>query len=168
MARYSLSWTSITPTAFADTANFTDSVYPTFLQGGTASMRLNINEVYIGGEAAASSSPTIMVLARDSTVAATGISGNRNSVMDGSCTTPGTVAVFGNVSTTKPQRSSTLHLLHLSYNAYGGIARWQARYGEEINVVGNIAGAPYGEVSLSAYTGGTPGACSGHILYEVA
>lgn len=166
MARYSLTWTAVTPTAFADTANFTDSAYPTFLQGGSGTMRLNINEVYVGGEAAASSSPTLMVLARDSTVAATGISGNRLAAVDYASVAPGTVPIYGNVSTTKPQRSSTLHLLHLSYNAYGGIARWQARYGEEINVVGNTQ--PGGEVSLSAYTGGTPGACSGHVLFEEA
>lgn len=166
MARYSLTYGSITPTAFADATNMTDSLYPTFLQGGSATMRLNINEVYIGGEAAASSSPSIMVLARDSTVAAAGIAGNRNALTDGSSVAPGTLAVFGNVATTKPQRSATLHLLHLSLNAYGCISRWQARYGEEISLVGNTASL--GEVSLSAFTGGTPGAMSGHILYELA
>jgi hypothetical protein len=57
-----------------------------------------------------------------------------------------------------------LHLLHLSLNTYGGISRWQARYGEEISVVGNTASL--GEVSLSAITG--TGISSGHILYEIA
>lgn len=167
MARYSATWTSITPTATADTTNLVDSTYPLILQGGNSTMRLNINEVYIGGEASASSSPTIMVLARDSTVAATVTAGTtRNALMDGSAVAPGTTAVVGHVATTKPQRSSTLHLLHLSFNAYGGIARWQARYGEEINVVGNTASL--GEVSLSAFTGGTTGATSGHVLYELA
>lgn len=165
MARYSLSWTSVTPTAVADTTNFTDGAYPTFLQGGSATMQLAISELFMGGEASSTSSPTVMVLARDSTVAATGISGNRNALLDAGSTAPGTVAVFGNTSTTKPQRSSTLHLLKLSFNAYGGLVRWQARHGEEITVVG--ASASLGEVSLSAFTGGTPGAQSGHILYEV-
>jgi hypothetical protein len=167
MARYSLSWTSITPTATADTTNLVDSTYCALLQGGSSTMRLNINEVYIGGEASASSSPSIMVLARDSTVGATVTAGTtRNAALDGSTVAPGTLATFGHIATTKPQRSSTLHLLHLSFNAYGGIARWQARYGEEISVVGNTASL--GEVSLSAFTGGTTGATSGHILYEVA
>ena len=167
MARYSLTWTSITPTATADTTNLVDSTYPAILQGGSSTMRLNINEVYIGGEAAASSSPTIMVLARDSTVAATVTAGTtRNAATDGSTVAPGTLPVTGHIATTKPQRSSTLHLLHLSFNAYGGIARWQARYGEELSVVGNTASL--GEVSLSAFTGGTTGATSGHILYEIA
>lgn len=166
MARYSATWTSITPTATADTTNLVDSTYPLILQGGNGTMRLAINEVYIGGEAAASSSPTIMVLARDSTVAATVTAGTtRNAATDGSSVAPGTLATVGHVATTKPQRSATLHLLHLSFNAYGGIARWQARHGEEITVVGNTASL--GEVSLSAFTGGTPGATSGHVLYEL-
>jgi len=163
MARYALSWTSVTAVAVADATNFTDAGYPTFLQGGSSTQRLNINEVYIGGEDAASN-PTTMILARDSTVAATGISGGRNAMLDGSGTAPGTVAIFGSTSTTKPQRSATLHLLHLTLNTYGGISRWQARYGEEISVVGNTASL--GEVSLSSITG--TGKTSGHILYEVA
>jgi hypothetical protein len=167
MARYSVSWMSITPTATADTTNLVDSTYATVLQGGNSTMRLNVNEVYIGGEAASTSSPTIMVLARDSTVAATVTAGTtRVALMDGSATAPGTTAVTGHIATTKPQRSATLHLLHLSFNAYGGITRWQARYGEEISVVGNTASL--GELSLSAFTGGTTGATSGHIIYEVA
>lgn len=163
MARYSLSWTSVTAVAVADATNMTDAGYPTFLQGGSSTMRLNINEIYIGGEDAASN-PTTMIFARDSTVAATGISGGRNALLDGSATAPGTIAVFGGTSTTKPQRSATLHLLHLTLNTYGGIARWQARYGEEISVVGNTASL--GEASLSSITG--TGKTSGHIIYEVA
>lgn len=162
MARYSLGYQTKTMVAVADTANFTDNGYATFLQGGNGTQQLKINEVYIGGEDTAST-PTTMVLARDSTVAATGISGNFNALMDGSATAPGTLAVFGSVSTTKPQRSSTLHLLQLSLNTYGGIARWQARYGEEISVVGNTASL--GEVSLSSVTG--TGKVSGHVIYEL-
>ncbi len=162
MARYSLSYQSKTMTAVADTTNMTDNGYAFFLQGGAATMQLKINEIYIGGESAAST-PTTMVLARDSTVAATGISGNFNALLDATSTAPGTVAVFGCVSTTKPQRSSTLHLLQLSLNTYGGIARWQARYGEEITVYG--ASASLGEVSLSSVTGA--GIVSGHCIYEV-
>jgi len=166
MARYSLSWATITPTATADTTNLVDSTYPCILQGGSSTMRLRINEVYIGGATAATSSPTKMVLARDSTVAATVSAGTtRNASMIAESVAPGTVAVTGHIATTKPQRSSTLHLLHLTFNAYGGIARWQARQDEEISVVGNTASL--GEVSLSAFTGGTTGETDGHILYEL-
>ena len=161
MARYSLGYQTKTMIAVADTANMTDNGYATFLLGGSATQLLKINEVYIGGEDTAST-PTTMVLARDSTIAATGISGNTNAPMDVQTTAP-TVAVFGCVSTTKPQRAATLHLLQLSLNTYGGIARWQARYGEEISVYGTAVNV--GEVSLSSVTG--TGKVSGHIIYEV-
>jgi hypothetical protein len=163
MARYSMSYQTKTMTAVADTAAMTDNGYAGFLQGGSSTMQLRINEVYVGGEST-SSTATTMVLGRDSTVAATAISGNFNALLSGSDVAPGTVAVFGCVSTTKPQRSSTLHLLQLSLNTFGGIARWQARYGEEITTVGNTASL--GEVSLSSVTGA--GIVSGHILYEIA
>lgn len=166
-ARYSLTYTSVTPTATADTTNLANTTYLALLQGGSATQRLNIGEIYMGGEASASSSPSIMVLARDSTVGGTVVAGStRNALLDASGTAPGTTAVTGNSATTLPQRSATLHLLHLSYNAYGGIVRWVAQPGEEPSVV--TATQPLGEVSLSAYTGGTPGAMSGHVLYEVA
>lgn len=162
MARYSVTYQTKTMTAVADTTNFTDSGYATFIQGGGATMALRINEVYIGGEDT-SSTATTMVLARDSTVAATGISGNMLALLDATATAPGTLPVYGCVSTTKPQRSSTLHLLQLSLNTYGGIARWQARYGEEITTYG--ASASNGEVSLSSVTG--TGKVSGHVIFEV-
>jgi len=166
MSRYSLSTTTITPTATADTTNLVDSTYLALLQGGNGTQRLNISEIYMGGEAASTSSPTIMVLGRSSTIGVTITAGtNRNALLDGSSTAPATVALFGHVASTKPQRSATLHLLHLSFNAYGGIVRWVARPGEEPSVVGNTASL--GEVTLSAFTGGTPGPMSSHIIYEV-
>jgi len=165
MARYSLTFTSVTMTATADTTNLVDSTYAALLQGGNGTMRLNVGEVYLGGESAASAI-CIAVFARDSTVGATVTAGGtRNAVTDASNQAPSTTAVTGNAATTKPQRSSTLHLLHPSFNAFGGIARWQARPGEDISIVGNTASL--GEASLSLYTGGT-GIVSGHILYEVA
>jgi len=165
-ARYSYSFTTVTTAAIANATNLTNSAYPGFLQGGSSTQRLNIIEVFMGGEASASSAPQIMILARDSTVAVTAISGGFVALLDGSGTAPATTAVVGNSATTTPQRSSTLHLLHLSFNAYGGIVRWVSRQGEEPSVVGNTASL--GEVSLSATTGTTAGTLSGHILYEVA
>lgn len=164
MARYSLTFAGITPVAVADATNYTDAGYASFLQGGSSTMRLNINEVSISGEAPSASTVNRMVLARDSTIAATGLSGNRNAALDGSGVAPGTLAVFGNTSTTKPQRSATLHLLYPTLNAFGGIYRWQARQGEEISTVGNTASL--GEVSVSSVSG--VGLLSGHILYELA
>lgn len=161
MARYTLTYQSKTMVATADATNMTDNGYATFLQGGGATQRLAINEIYAGGEDSASN-PTTLVWGRDSTLAATGISGNMNALLDAVAVAPGTVPVFGCVSTTKPQRSSTAHLLQLSLNTYGGISRWQARHGEELTVVGTSATT--GESSLSAVTG--TGKISGHVLYE--
>lgn len=165
-ARYSGSFTSLTLAAVADTTAFTANQV-VYLQGGNSTMRLNISEVYAGGEATAASAVQILVLARDSTAAAATVSGGRNALLDGSGTAPATTAVFGTTTSgAQGQRSATLHLLHLSFNAYGGIVRWVARPGEEPSVVGNTASL--GEASLSCFTGTTSSGVSGHILYEVA
>lgn len=164
MARYSVSFEGVTLVAVGDGAVFTDSGYATFLQGGSATMRINVNEIYVGGESAASA-VTKLKFARDQVVAVTAISGNKNAALDASTTAPGTLAVFGNVSTTKPQRSTTLGLLNLTFNAFGGVVRWVSRQGEEPSIV--TATQPLGEASLSAFTAGA-GIISGHILYEVA
>jgi hypothetical protein len=164
MARYSFSFSNVTPTATADTSTFGANTYA-LIQGGNATQRNSLYEIYFGGEAPSTSSPTFMVLARDSTVASATVSGGRVALLDGSGTAPATTAVTGTTTSgTQAQRSATLHLLHLSFNAYGGIVRWVAAPGSEIAVVGNTASL--GEVSLSAFTGGTVGAISGHMLFE--
>lgn len=161
--KFALTWQSVVGVAVADTVNMTDSGYETFLQGGNGTQRLICSELYLGGEDTAST-PNTVVVARDSTVAVTAISGNKNAAIDGSATPPATLAVFGNASTTKPQRSSTLHLLQPSLNSFGGVMRWVAAPGSEINVVGNTQ--PLGELSVSHVTG--TGKFSGHMIYEVA
>jgi hypothetical protein len=90
MAKYAMTWQATTAVAVADTANMTDAGYEGFLQGGSATQRLVVSEIYIGGEDTASTVNTIVV-ARDSTVAATAISGNKNAVLDASNTAPGTL-----------------------------------------------------------------------------
>jgi hypothetical protein len=67
---------------------------------------------------------------------------------------------------TGPQRSAvtTDAKLEVGLNAFGGIQRWQAAPGEEWGQLGNTASL--GESILSAFTGGTPGAISAHIVYE--
>jgi hypothetical protein len=169
MARYSISFASISPTATADTTNLVDSTYAMAVNGGNGTMELKYNEVYIGGEGASSAAPTIWVFGRDSQVGTGTIGAGtlRSALLDASATAPGTIMTFGQTfATNKPQRSSTLgHLLALSMNAYGGITRWVARQGEEVKSVGNTASL--GEMSLSAFTGGTPGACSGHVVFEL-
>jgi hypothetical protein len=159
----------MTPTAFADTAAMTDNTYPFLLLGGSGTQLNRIHEISIVGQAASTSSPTFMIFGRDSTVA-TGTATYGAGVMDASLDTA-TAALAAPVSTanqwatTKPQRSSSLHLINCSLNAFGGVYFWRANKVDEcIAVYG--ASANIGEASLSAYTGGTPGALGAHMIYE--
>src|SRR4051812_32887480 len=165
MAKRSFSVATWTPTAVADAANFTDNAYMG-LMGGSTTQRLSVIEVYMGGQAGASA-PSIMLLSRDSTVQATPTAlttGQSDAAFDPSTAALAAPPVAFVASTTKPQRSATLGLLNLSFNAFGGIVRWVAAPGEEIGVLGNTASL--GEISLSAFTGGTPGLMGSHIIYE--
>lgn len=167
MAKRSASHRSITPTATADTTNLVDSTYPFAIQGGSSTQQNRISEVFLGGQATASA-PTFMVLGRDSTVGATLTA---DTTMNDAACDPATAALAAaaatfNKATTKPQRSVTLGcLLNLSFNAFGGIVRWTAPdRASEIVLVGNTASL--GEISMSAFTGGTAGLLGGHMIYE--
>ena len=165
MAKRSFKSATWTPVAVADTVNFTDNGY-LGLMGGSITQRLNIIEVYLGGQAAVTS-PCLMLLSRDSVVQVTPTAlttGQSDAALDPSTAALAAPPVAFTASTTKPQRSATLGLLNLSFNAFGGIVRWVAAPGEEIGVLGNTASL--GEVSLSAYTGGTPGLLGAHLIYE--
>lgn len=165
MAKRSFSQKTLTWTATADTTNLVDATYHGIIQGGSSSQRVNILEVSLSGQAGASA-PTIAVLARDTTVAVTvsqGTGGN-DAPLDAATAALAAPALVGNTASTKPQRSATATLLNLAFNAFGGIYRWVAAPGEEISIVGNTQ--PLGEVSLSAFTGGTPGLMGSHIIYE--
>ncbi len=161
MARYSVSWVTKTMIAVADTTNYTNAGYCTYILPGSATQLIKTNEVYIGGEST-SSTPTTFSLARDHVIATTAFSGSFIAALDQQTTAP-TLPNVGSTSTALPQRFATGHLLGLSMNTFGGIARWQARYGEEITQMGTAVDA--GEISLSSITG--TGICSGHILIEI-
>lgn len=169
MAKRIVSVTTITPTATADTVNLVDVTYPFVIAnnvaGGGATQRTLVYEVMITGQAG-SSTPTFMLLARDSTVAITisAGAGVTDAAMDAATAALALPIAVGNTCTTKPQRSSTLHLCNFSLNAFGGIIRWNAAPGQEISVYGNTASL--GEVSLSAFTGGVAGAIGAHAIYE--
>ena len=166
MAKRIVSITTLTPTATADTTNLVDATYPFLLQGGSSTQRLNVLEIYMGGQAGASA-PTYMILSRDSTVAATNTygTGQMDAAMDPATAALAAPPLTGNSNTTKPQRSSTLHLLNLSFNAFGGIVKWNPGTPDQApSVLGNTASL--GEVSLSAFTGGTPGVMGAHMIYE--
>lgn len=164
MARWSTNFNNWTPVAVADAANMTAQGFMA-LQGGSASQRSNIVEVYMGGLAAASA-PAQMLVARDSTVFA-GATSNAVKVV---ALDPATAALAAPPlgqsvgSTTLPQRSATLYLLPLGFNAFGGIVRWVAAPGEELGILGNTASL--GEVSLSSASTGTPGLMASHFIFE--
>lgn len=163
MAKWATVAPTWTPVAVADTTAMTDNGHHT-LQGGSSTQRLDVMEVKMGGQAPSTSSPCIMLFGRTSTVGAT-LTAIRNAAFD-----PATAALAApptayQASTTKPQRSATLGaLLGVSFNAYGGIYRWLAREGEEISLLGNTA--LFGELSLNAFTGGSPGLIDSQIIYE--
>lgn len=165
MAKRSVAINTLTPTATADATNLVDASYPFLVQGGSTTQRINILEIEMGGQAAASA-PTFMLLARDSTVAATNSlgTGQTDAALDAATAALAAPPLTGNTNTTKPQRSATLHLLNLSFNAFGGIVRWVPAQGSEPSIVGNTASL--GEVSLSAFTGGTAGLMGAHLIYE--
>ncbi len=168
MAKWSLSFTSLTPTATADATNLVDATYPGAIQGGSATQRINVYEIYMGGQAPSTSSPCFMVFARDSQVATGSMTLSTNAHNAALDTAVAALAApqqaFTAAATNKPQRSATLQLLMLPFNAFGGIVRWRAGQNEEISQVGNTASL--GETSLSAFTGGTTGLMGTHILYE--
>jgi hypothetical protein len=162
MARWSSTVPTYTPTATADTTNLADNTHHT-LQGGSGTQRIEMREIFMGGQAGASS-PTIMTFGRTSTVGAT-LTAARLAALD-----PATAALSAApqpyvAATTKPQRSATLGmLLGLTFNAFGGVVRWVNGPDEIISLLGNTASL--GELSLNAFTGGTPGAISSTLIFE--
>ncbi len=169
MAKRSLQVPTFTPTAVGDTTAITNN---TFIALGavTATSGGLVSEVYIGGQASASSI-NIMMFARDSTLGATptALAAPASDGPLNSLTIPPTVAstMLGfNFAGTAPQRaaSTTAARLNLSLNAFGGIVRWVAYPGEEWGIVGTATS--FSESSLSAFTGGSVGLIGAHIIYE--
>ena len=161
MSRWSANVPTWTPVAVADATNFTDAGHMS-IQGGSTTQFSNVLEVYMGGQAGASS-PSIMLVARDSVVGVT-LSVGRLAALHPSTAALTAPPVVFNTASTKPQRSATLSLLNLSFNAFGGIVRWVAAPGEELGMLGSTASL--GEISLSAFTGGTPGLMGSHFIFE--
>jgi hypothetical protein len=125
------------------------------------------NEIYLGGEATASSSVIVECLGRAVTTAITaaGAAGGSTTLVDGGSTAAATLAITGNSFTTPPVVTTTGHVLNLSFNAYGGIVRWVARPGEEPSTIGNAT--PAGGMCLFATTGTAAAPVSSHIIYEL-
>lgn len=166
MAKWSFSNAGWTPVAVAAAATQTANG-ACFLQGGSSTQVIKTSEIQMAGLAAASA-VTDMVLSRDSTVAVTSITlgtNGKNAALDPATAALAAAQAPGFSATTMPQASSTLQMLALALNAFGGIVRWVAYPGEEIGTVGNTASL--GELSLSCSSiSGTPGAISSHWVYE--
>lgn len=167
MGKRTVSHVTITPTATADTTNLVDSTYPFAIQGGSTTQRWNVVEYYAGGQAGASS-PTFMLLSFDSQVATGSLTADttmNDTANDGAAVALATtVKTFNKAATNKPQRDVAKHLANLSYNAFGGIVRLNWPLDQQFCGVGNAAS--FGEMSFSAFTGGTTGLSGFHCVYE--
>jgi len=165
MAKRSFAVRTLVPTAFADGGTLTNDVHFGVMQGGAATQKNAISEIMLGGQAGAST-PTFIVAGMNSTAATVVVVGIGEEAPMDSATADLTAPVdIGTSSTILAVRSATLgHILQLSFNAFGGIVRWLAPPGGEIGMVGLAVDT--GSFSLSAFTGGTPGLMSSHIIYE--
>ena len=165
MAKWAFKIATWTPVAVADGAAMTNDAFQG-MKGNSATQKFDISEIYMGGQGT-SSAPMYMVFARSnlvgsSTTASTMAAGNQ-SPLDSQATTTLSSVIFTS-STTAPTRAQNGGLLSLSYNGFGGIVRWVAPPGGEIKGYGNAVST--GEMTLSAYTGGTPSAMGSHFVYE--
>lgn len=159
-------WT--TGTGTADAVALTTLQYMA-LQGGTSTQLNAVEEVYLGGQAAASA-PAIMLMGRDSTVVGTPTAlatPNSNGLVHpsgGVLTAPAVGAVTGG---TQPQRSNSVSLAkkNFTFNLFGGIVKASYQNTQDrFSILGNTASL--GELSISAFTGTTSGLVGGHIIYE--
>lgn len=157
------------PVQVADTTVFLINQMMFCFTGGSATQLTRFWEVSISGQAASSSSPTFMLLGRMSNVGvgaqsqqATGT----DAPMDPATAALTNAMLVGTTfATTYPQRDAAAHLMNCSLNAFGGVFFWRANRVEECPAQLGLA-ASFGQTSLSAFTGGTPGAVGGHVIYE--
>ena len=165
MAKWAFKIATWTPVAVADVTAYTNGGFQA-MSGNTATQRYDISEIYMGGQGT-SSAPMYMVLARDalvgSSTAVSTMAGGNQSPLDTAATVAASSVIFTS-SVTPPTRATNGGLLSLSYNGFGGIVRWVAPPGSEIKQLGTAVST--GEISLSAFTGGTPSAMGSHIVYE--
>lgn len=157
-----------TPTPTADGVALTNNTYQG-IEAGSAAQYLEIVEVYIGGQAAASS-VSIMQLARSAAFATTPTALTSASAADGPMRSYtlalATVPVTYVAASTGPIRNTTAASarLNLGLNGFGGIVRWVAAPGEEFGIYGTSVSQSGS--TLSAYTGGGTGAIGSHLVYE--
>lgn len=168
MAKRTFTAQNWTPTATADTTALANATYMA-LKGGSSTQLNKVVEISISGLAPSASSPTLMNFARSSTVATTPTAlaapasdGPNHPSTAALAAPPVTFTAAG----TGGQRSATTTdgKINVGLNTYGGIFKWNAPQDGEFFLLGNTAS--FGEAYLSAFTGGTVGAISAHIMYE--
>jgi hypothetical protein len=129
---------------------------------------LRVQEIFIGGEASASSinkmhwARDVVVGASVAALAAPNSDGPLNGFANALSTAISSFVAAG----TPPQRSAaiTAARLTLSLNVFGGIIRWVAAPDEEWHICGTAVNVS--ESTLSAFTGGSVGAISANLVYE--
>lgn len=140
---------------------------------GVALSVAKISEIYMGGEAASSSQVASMVFARVTTLAVTPAVGNATTILtDITAVAPTLAATPGfTAAATGPISAAGSQVLHLSYNAYGGIVRWVSSPDQQITMYGagayTVSTQGTGGCMNLIQVGGTASTMSGHILYEV-
>lgn len=164
--RVSAVFPSYTPVAVADTVAMTTLGFHN-VQGGVSTQRMEVRDIIVQGQAPSTSSPTFLVGGRTSTVGAATLTAGRLACVDPSSVLIANPPVSYQVTSgAYPQRSATLGMLvGLTINAYGGACRWQPGPDEIIATLG--ATASFGEFSINAFTGGTPGLVMTTLILEV-
>lgn len=167
MALRTFAFTTFTPTNTADTSTLANATYMA-MKGGSSTQRWAIEELYMGGQASASSIND-MVFARHSTIAVTPTAlaaPASDLAVDASVSALATIVVTFTAAGTGPQRLTQGYILTPSYNAFGGIVRLNYS-NTQARPVGLGNTASLGEMSLSAKNDtGTSGAMAAHVLYE--
>jgi hypothetical protein len=163
-AFHASNWSAV---AVADTTALVTAQHMS-LQGTSATQRTHITEIEVGG-LASTTSPSIMQWAR-CTVAATTptalASPNSAGPKDASAAALASPVAAFVAASTPNQRSAAITdaKLDLSFNAFGGIVRWNVPWQESWSMIGNTQ--PLGVCCLSAFTGSTTASVSAHIVYE--
>lgn len=146
MAQFTHGAPGWTPVAHADAASaLANNSYQAIRT--TAASSLRITDIFIGGEALAST-VNRMALRRLSTNGATPTNQTPAALnpLSAAAVSQGYVA-----ATTGPTIASTQHLAHFALNTFGGIVRWVPAPGEEIWATASTA--PNGELCLDSIAG---------------
>ena len=169
MARRISSITTHTPVAKADTTAFLINEMMFCMTGGSTTQLTRFWEFSLSGQAASSSSPTFMLWSANSAVGSGAQSqqtGGTDSPMDVfTAALTAACAVGTTFATTYPSRDAANHKMNCSLNAFGGVFFWRGNRVEECPAMYGQA-LTLGQMSMSAFTGGTPGAIGGHVIYE--